>query len=83
MWLKLFFVLFSSTLSQIDKNTRKNRPIAKKKFIFFLESTFKNKLKSKFSEFLALSLILNSNLKLQRKLFKRVKTFENKRKEAF
>ncbi len=60
-----------------------NRPIAKIFFIFFLESTFKNKLKFKILEFLAHSLILNSNLKLQRKLFKRVKTFENKRKEAF
>jgi hypothetical protein len=28
-----------------------NRPIAKNKFIFFLESTFKNKLKSKISDF--------------------------------
>jgi hypothetical protein len=28
-------------------------------------------------------LILNSVLKLQRELFKRFKTFENKRKEAF
>ncbi len=35
-------------------------------FIFPLESTFKNKLKSKNSEFLAHSLILNSNLKSQR-----------------
>jgi hypothetical protein len=60
-----------------------NRPIAKIFFIFFLESTFKNKLESKISEFLEHSLILNSILKLQRKLFKRVKTFENKRKEAF
>jgi hypothetical protein len=30
---------------------RHNRPFAKKKFIFFLESTIKNKLKSKISEF--------------------------------
>jgi hypothetical protein len=28
-----------------------NRPFAKKNFIFFLESTIKNKLKSKISEF--------------------------------
>jgi hypothetical protein len=28
-----------------------NRPFAKKKIIFFLESTIKNKLKSKISEF--------------------------------
>jgi hypothetical protein len=28
-----------------------NRPFAKKDFIFFLESTIKNKLKSKISEF--------------------------------
>ncbi len=59
----------------------KYRPIAKIFFIFFLESTFKNKLKSKISEFQGHSLILNSVLKLQRKLFKRFKTFENKRKK--
>jgi hypothetical protein len=50
--------------------------------MFFLDSTFKNKLESKISEFLAHSLILNSNLKLQQKLFKRFKTFECKRKKA-
>jgi hypothetical protein len=60
-----------------------NRPFAKIFFIFFLESTIKNKLKSKISEFLAHSLILNSVLKLQRELFMGVKTFENKRKETF
>ncbi len=42
-----------------------NRPIAKIFFIFFLESTFKNKLKSKISEFLAHSLIFNSNYDLK------------------
>ncbi len=33
------------------KVCEENRPFAKKKFIFFLESTIKNKLKSKISEF--------------------------------
>ncbi len=60
-----------------------NRPFAKKIFIFFLENTIKNKLKSKISEFQGHQLILNSVLKLQRELFMGVKTFENKRKEAF
>jgi hypothetical protein len=50
---------------------------------FFLKVHLKISLNPKFQKFWGHSLILNSNMKLQGELFKRVKTFENKRKEAF
>jgi hypothetical protein len=60
-----------------------NRPIAKIFFIFFLESTFKNKLKSKISEILGSLVDFKFNPEITTKAFYGGQNFQEQKKRSF